>query len=242
MPRPQTWAAPISSRTCRTPCRPHHVLRPSSTRDVDRGSANDAVPTSTADAPAIIISTASSPVAMPPTPTIGRSGSAACTLVDRAHRDRTDRRSRHPAATAAEDGTTGLDVDDHAHQGVDQRHGLGTALVRRPGRPRPHDRCWRSSFAHRGRPHADVAADHLPGGIGIVCEQVGAAVEVGTRQVHLDRHDLGGTRRQADRGARRSPRRVAPRCSRRPCSGREQGRQLARHARRRRRGPATRRC
>ena len=49
------------------------------TRAGARGSAKVAVPTWTALAPARISSAASPPVAMPPTPTIVRSGSAACT-------------------------------------------------------------------------------------------------------------------------------------------------------------------
>ena len=44
-----------------------------------RGSAKVAVPTWTADAPASTSSAASAPLATPPTPTIGRSGWAACT-------------------------------------------------------------------------------------------------------------------------------------------------------------------
>ena len=53
-------------------------------------------------APASISSTASHPVATPPTPTIGRSGSAACTSKTVAHRDRMDRAPDSPAAAGAE--------------------------------------------------------------------------------------------------------------------------------------------
>ena len=47
------------------------------TRSQARGSAKEAVPTCTATAPASSISTASRPEEIPPTPTIGRSGSEA---------------------------------------------------------------------------------------------------------------------------------------------------------------------
>ena len=57
----------------------HARLNPSSTCFGARGSAKVAVPTSMAEAPTSSSSAAVSPSVTPPTPTMGRSGKAACT-------------------------------------------------------------------------------------------------------------------------------------------------------------------
>src|SRR5690606_5856202 len=73
------WAAPTLSAIVRRPVRADQASSSASTRAGARGSAKVAVPTWTAEAPARSSSAASSPRATPPTPTIGRSGSAAWT-------------------------------------------------------------------------------------------------------------------------------------------------------------------
>ena len=77
-----TWMGPESRGTRHHPCAgdaaPSAQLAQHAGR-LARGSANVAVPTWTATAPASISSSASHPVATPPTPMIGRSGRAAWT-------------------------------------------------------------------------------------------------------------------------------------------------------------------
>ena len=124
-----------------TPCRRHHVLRPSSTSEVDRGSANDAVPTSTADAPAIIISTASVTGRDPAHPDDRQVRERGVHVVDGPHRNGTDRGPRDPAPTGAEHRSARLGIDHHPEQGVDQGDGLCATGGRRGRRPRRPGRC-----------------------------------------------------------------------------------------------------
>src|SRR5207244_1340615 len=73
------FSPPVRSRTRATSCASHHARSSSRIRNVARGSANVAVPTPTACAPASIISAASSPLATPPVPITGTAGSARVT-------------------------------------------------------------------------------------------------------------------------------------------------------------------
>ena len=77
-PRPPAWANPVSSDGS-TPRAAHQASNSRCTMIGARGSANVAVPTCTALAPASINSAASQPLATPPAPMIDRSGIAACT-------------------------------------------------------------------------------------------------------------------------------------------------------------------
>ena len=72
------------------------------------------------------------------------------------------------------------------------------------------------SFAHRGRPQPAVAAITSADSVGVVSEDRTPPLEVGTRQVHLDRDDLRRCGRQQFGRTRRSRRRCDPRCWPRP--------------------------
>ena len=111
-----------------------------------RGSANVAVPTCTATAPASSSSAASHPEATPPTPTIGSVGERRVDVVHGAHGDRVDRRAGQPAATGAERRLARARVVGQAEQRVDARHRLGAGARPRRRRPRRCGRCWRSAW------------------------------------------------------------------------------------------------
>ena len=193
--------------------------------EVDRGSANDAVPTSTADAPAIIISTASVPDAIPPTPTIGRSGSAACTSWT--VRTATGRIAG-PETPPPPAPSTGRRVSGSIT--IPSRVLIRVTASAPAAAAAPATSTTRSvfadNFAHRGRPHAAVASTTSRGGIGVVGEEVRAAIEVRARQVDLDRHDLGRAPGEGDRSAFVVLDMAAPDAGHHGCAGRDEGRQL----------------
>ena len=92
------------------------------------GSTKFAVPTCTAVAPAMMNSSASSAVAMPPMPMMG-SFTASSALPDHAHGDRPDRRAAQPAHHVRELGPPRLDVDRHREERVDERDGVGAGFL-----------------------------------------------------------------------------------------------------------------
>ena len=70
------------------------------------------------------------------------------------------------------------------------------------------------SFAHTGRSlRGDDRRDRVRRVVGIVREQMRAAVEVRTAQVDLDRDDVGRRARELPRGLLDTPRPSVPRCS-----------------------------
>ena len=150
-------------------CRPRDELA-RAPAPAARGSANVAVPTCTADAPASISSAASHPLATPPTPTIGRSGSAACTSCTARTATGWIGRPGQPAAAGAERRPPGRRVVGHPEQRVD----AASPPRRRRRRTAPATSTMRSvlglSLAQRGRPHAGRRGDHLGRQLGVVGE------------------------------------------------------------------------
>ena len=91
-----------------------------------------AVPTWTADAPAIMNSSASRAVVIPPIPITGTSTSRqTCQTMRRATGLIAGPES--PPVTLASTGRRFFTIDGHADQGVDQREGIGTFRLRPAG-------------------------------------------------------------------------------------------------------------
>ena len=189
-------------RPTRSPRSSHHSLSLASIRIEARGSTKLAVPTCTALAPARISSTASQPLATPPTPMIGRSGRAAWTSKTVAHRDRMDRPAAVPAAAGAERRAPRRRVDHHAEQGVDQRHRLGAGRCTAAATSTTRS-VLALSLAQRGRPHAAVAAITSADSSGSWAKIAAPSLQVGARQVDLDGDDVRAARRPAVRRQRR---------------------------------------
>ena len=141
----------------------------------------------------------------PPTPTMGRSGRAACTSCTARTATGWMRRPRQPAAagTAAEPVAPASSTSMAMPSSVlTQRDRGGAGVGDGVGRPRRSTRVAAVSFAHTGRPgptastHSATTAARRRSRLG---EQVPAAVEVRARQVDLDGDDGVGARPGARR-------------------------------------------
>ncbi len=134
----------------------------------------------------------------------------------RPHGHRMDRRARQPPAPAAQRRSAGVRVDHHAEHRVDQRDRLGAGRARPPatsttrsgvgaelgpaGRPQPRWPAITAALTARRR------------GRTVPC----ATLEVGARQVDLDRDHLGRRAGEQLGGRGGSRRRCGPRCWPRP--------------------------
>ena len=113
------------------------------------------MPTATAVAPAAMKSAAWRPLAIPPIPITGIS-TAAATAADLLERDRADRGARDPAGAPPSHGSPRLRVERHALERVDERDGVGAALLGGGGhrggvrgvRRQLHDQRLRAERAH----------------------------------------------------------------------------------------------
>ena len=158
------------------------------------GSLKIAVPTCTAVAPAAMNSKASAPVRIPPTPMIGDPGQCLRDLPDRAHRDRPDRRPRETAGDAAELRTHRVEVDVEPSRVLIMTRPSAPASItdsgdlddaRHVGRELGEDR-------EPTRRVATYAGDDPRGLERVAGKDQPAVLDVGARDVDLDRGDAGG--------------------------------------------------
>ena len=116
----------------RSSWRSMYVRMPSSSFVQMNGSTKLAVPTCTAVAPAMMNSSASVHVAMPPMPMIGNLHRAPA-FVHHAHGNRPDGRAAQSADDVRQLRPSGLDVDGHGQERVDERHRIGAGILGRFG-------------------------------------------------------------------------------------------------------------
>ena len=224
--------APTRRRTSATSWSRHQRASPANTRAGARGSRKVAVPTSTASAPASIISTASTPARHASDPDDARVGKDTATVVHGAHRHGTDRRSRQTAPSRPRPETVGapLDVDGHAQHGVDEHKGLGPRLQRGAGDL--DDVGHVRAQLHPQRQTARGRRRHgQRGGASRVGEDATAVLDVGTAHVHLHR-DHAERARQHRSGLLVLPYRASPDARHHPRPAIVESRELTRQPRR----------
>ena len=168
--------------------RAHHASISRTIRSGARGSANVAVPTPTAVAPASIISIASTPVVTPPVPMIGTPGNARDTSHTARNAIGLIGAPVSPPPPAPSRGVRACASIEQTHHRVDERE-PGRARVERGGRDRDDVGDVGRELRERRHRVADRLDDRAHRGARRVLgvrEHVAARFDVGTREVHLD--------------------------------------------------------